>query len=77
MQEIGLPSLTNIVRGAVWIVDNENLCYVDTVDWTKIANESNTEGIFKNKQQCPDTCSQECPKSDLYNDRTLCWSKEQ
>ncbi|OXA61387.1 Insulin-like peptide receptor [Folsomia candida] len=76
MQEIGLPSLTNIVRGAVWIVDNENLCYVDTVDWTKIANESNTEGIFKNKQQCPDTCSQECPKSDLYNDRTLCWSKE-
>lgn len=75
MQEVGLPSLTNIMRGAVWIVDNENLCYVDTVDWSKIANESSTDGIFKNKQQCPNTCPQ-CPKSDIYNDKHLCWSKD-
>jgi insulin receptor len=74
MEEIGLPSLTNILRGAVWIVDNENLCYVDTVDWTKITNESSTDGVLKNKQQCPDTCPQ-CPRSDVYNDRNLCWSK--
>lgn len=75
MQEIGLPALTDIQSGGVWIVDNENLCYVDTIDWRRIANDSNVDGIFKNKQQCPNTCPQ-CPKSELESDKNLCWSKD-
>ena len=37
LQEIGLKSLTNIVRGDIRIEKNPNLCFVDTVDWSRIA----------------------------------------
>lgn len=36
-QEIGLRSLTNIQRGSVFIERNPNLCFVDTIDWARIA----------------------------------------
>lgn len=37
LQEIGLKSLTNILRGDIRIEKNPNLCFVDTVDWSRIA----------------------------------------
>ena len=37
LQEIGLQSLTSIQRGSVFIERNPNLCYVDTIDWARIA----------------------------------------
>lgn len=40
MQEVGLPGLTNILSHGAWIFNNPNLCYVDTVDWTRITNDS-------------------------------------
>ena len=44
MQEIGLPSLTNILKGKVWVYNNPNLCYLDTIDWGRITND--TQGNY-------------------------------
>ncbi|CAG7837224.1 unnamed protein product [Allacma fusca] len=77
MQEIGLPSLTNILNGKVWIYNNQNLCYLETIDWGKITNGTQGNGIKKNKpsEQCPNTCPlKSCPKSD--QGLSLCWSNE-
>lgn len=59
LQEIGLTSLTDIVRGDVRIEKNPNLCFVDTVDWSRIARNSL---IILNKAPaaCP-TCNETCP----------------
>jgi len=54
LHEIGLNSLTNIIRGAVHIEKNPQLCYVDTIDWEHIAKHGkdehsinvSTQGIF-------------------------------
>ena len=37
LQEIGLHSLTSILRGSVRFEKNPTLCYVDTIDWDIIA----------------------------------------
>ena len=36
IETVGLPSLTHIMNGGVRIEKNPNLCYVNTIDWTKI-----------------------------------------
>lgn len=35
-QELGLSSLTDILRGGVYFVKNPMLCYIDTIDWDLI-----------------------------------------
>jgi hypothetical protein len=37
LQELGLYSLTDILRGGVRIEKNPLLCFVDTVNWDLIA----------------------------------------
>lgn len=39
-QELGLYSLTDILRGAVYLNKNPILCFVDTIEWDKIARSS-------------------------------------
>lgn len=39
-QELGLYSLTDIVRGGVYVVKNPMLCYIDTIDWDLIARQA-------------------------------------
>ncbi|GBP37473.1 Insulin-like peptide receptor [Eumeta japonica] len=39
---LGLRSLTHILRGSVRIEHNDRLCYVDTVDWAAIAPQGTT-----------------------------------
>jgi hypothetical protein len=41
LQELGLYSLTDILRGGVRIEKNPLLCFVDTVNWDLIAKEGN------------------------------------
>ena len=36
METVGLPSLTHIMNGGVRIEKNPNLCYVNTIEWTRI-----------------------------------------
>lgn len=40
LQQLGLKSLTDIVRGAVRIEKNPNLCFVETIDWDRIAKSA-------------------------------------
>lgn len=42
-KEIGLKSLTTIVRGFVRIEKNSALCFVDTINWVYIANGTQME----------------------------------
>src|SRR5699024_8375577 len=37
LKEIGLNNLVSVVRGDVRIEKNPNLCFVDTIDWSRIA----------------------------------------
>lgn len=60
MSSLGLRSLTEISSGLVLLEANPNLCYLDTVPWTKIFRNSR-QAILKttNKPQ------NECGKSTL------------
>jgi hypothetical protein len=46
LQELGLNSLTNILRGSVRFEKNPTLCYVDTVDWDVIAKAGKGEHVI-------------------------------
>ena len=65
IEEIGLPSLTTIGRGAVRLEKNPNLCYLHTIKWIDIVSEdfNKTNFIKENKEteECVDFCPQRCP----------------
>lgn len=46
LQELGLHSLTNILRGSVRFEKNPTLCYVDTIDWDMIAKAGKGEHVI-------------------------------
>lgn len=46
LQEIGLHSLTNILRGSVRFEKNPSLCYADTIDWNIIAKAGKGEHVI-------------------------------
>ncbi|KAG5848045.1 hypothetical protein ANANG_G00132670 [Anguilla anguilla] len=58
LKELGLASLTNITRGSVRIEKNPNLCYLSTLDWSKILDsvEDNYVVANKNERECGDVC---------------------
>nr|QIS94309.1 insulin receptor 1a [Pyrrhocoris apterus] len=80
LQEIGLVSLTDILRGAVAFAKNPMLCYVDTVDWDAIA--ANAKGdhymaVNKLPDECPmcPTSNHSCPISEKTR-KSLCWNSQ-
>nr|UTM63729.1 Insulin-like receptor [Riptortus pedestris] len=78
LQEIGLVSLTDILRGAVLFAKNPMLCFVDTIDWDQIAHNAKREHYIsgnKLQNECPmcPTNNRSCPTS-LNNGATLCWN---
>ncbi|KAM9322713.1 insulin receptor a isoform 1-T1 [Pholidichthys leucotaenia] len=58
LREIGLHSLMNITRGAVRIEKNPDLCYLSTLDWSKILDsvEDNYIMANKNDRECGNLC---------------------
>lgn len=59
LREIGLYSLMNITRGAVRIEKNDELCYLSTIDWSRILDSVQDNYIIDNKdnkQECGDVC---------------------
>ena len=53
MEDLGLVSLRSIVRGAVRIERNPQLCYVDTVDWTALTSIGHEDDfVLQNKVSC-------------------------
>ncbi|CAG2100850.1 unnamed protein product, partial [Medioppia subpectinata] len=87
LQQLGLRSLTHIVRGAVRVEKNPNLCFVETIDWDRIAKSAkNGHYIHGNKarKECP-ICSSQCPYSSArtldgkqIGDQSgrLCWNSQ-
>lgn len=67
MKDIGLKSLTHIIRGSVRIEKNPLLCFVDTINWTYIANGTQIEDHFidanKNINECA-VCSSPVKKGE-------------
>ncbi|XP_051549350.1 insulin receptor-like isoform X1 [Myxocyprinus asiaticus] len=58
LKEIGLLSLTNITRGSVRIEKNPDLCYLSTIDWSKILDSAEDKYLMANKdhRECGDVC---------------------
>jgi len=53
MEDLGLVSLRSIVRGAVRIEKNPQLCYVDTIDWRALTSVDHEDDfILLNKASC-------------------------
>ncbi|XP_062306973.1 insulin receptor-like [Osmerus eperlanus] len=58
LREVGLSSLMNITRGAVRVEKNPDLCYLSSLDWSKILDsvEDNYIMANKNERECGDVC---------------------
>lgn len=46
IQEVGLYSLTDIERGAVYISKNPNLCFAQSIDWGLIAKQGAANNVI-------------------------------
>ena len=69
-EELGLNNLQVITRGAVRIEKNPTLCYIDTIDWTKITNVNKEDNfILQNKEidECVNVCPKEGPSGDQHH----------
>ncbi|KAL4608045.1 insulin receptor-like [Arapaima gigas] len=84
LKDVGLPSLMNITRGAVRIEKNPDLCYLSTLDWSKILDnvEDNYIVANKNERECGDVCpgavrETSCPQT-MINGRfsERCWTQD-
>uniref|UniRef100_A0A8C6Q7F4 Tyrosine-protein kinase receptor n=1 Tax=Nothobranchius furzeri TaxID=105023 RepID=A0A8C6Q7F4_NOTFU len=84
LKEVGLHSLMNITRGAVRIEKNPDLCYLATLDWSKILDsvEDNYIVANKNERECGDVCPGTaqgqtlCPQTTINGHfRGRCWSQ--
>jgi len=52
MEDLGLVSLRTIVRGAVRIEKNPQLCYVDTIDWTALTSVDHEDDFVLQNKVC-------------------------
>ncbi|XP_017772615.1 PREDICTED: insulin-like receptor [Nicrophorus vespilloides] len=85
LQEVGLYSLTDIQAGLIRIDKNPELCFVNSIDWDKIAHEKGEHYIknIKAENECPlcpgedEESSSLCPASKNKNGimRFLCWNR--
>ncbi|XP_058019223.1 insulin receptor [Ahaetulla prasina] len=83
LKEIGLYSLMNITRGSVRIEMNAELCFLSTIDWSRILDSVEDNYIVANKDnnECGDVCpgimqgKSTCPQTVVNGDFTeRCWS---
>ncbi|XP_030628980.1 insulin receptor a isoform X1 [Chanos chanos] len=85
LKEIGLHSLMNITRGAVRVEKNPDLCYLSTLDWSKVLDsvEDNYIVANKNERECGDVCpgaikgKTTCPQTTInghFSER--CWTQK-
>ncbi|XP_069178325.1 uncharacterized protein [Procambarus clarkii] len=77
LKEVGLPSLTAILRGSVRIERNPSLCFVHTVDWDGITRFSMGSNVVKRnrlKEECP-SCPDRCGGADRCEE-PRCWGPQ-
>ncbi|XP_070688502.1 insulin receptor b [Pempheris klunzingeri] len=84
LKEVGLYSLMNITRGAVRIEKNPDLCYLATLDWSKILDsvEDNFIVANKNERECGDVCPGTAQGQTICSQNTInghfrgrCWTQ--
>uniref|UniRef100_A0A8C5Q2V6 Tyrosine-protein kinase receptor n=1 Tax=Leptobrachium leishanense TaxID=445787 RepID=A0A8C5Q2V6_9ANUR len=85
LKEIGLYNLMNITRGTVRIEKNNELCYLHTIDWSSIVDNSGDNSINLNKdpKECGDVCPgavkgvSSCPNT-MVNGQLIdkCWTQD-
>uniref|UniRef100_A0A7N8Y4L7 Tyrosine-protein kinase receptor n=1 Tax=Mastacembelus armatus TaxID=205130 RepID=A0A7N8Y4L7_9TELE len=84
LKEVGLHSLMNITRGAVRIEKNPDLCYLATLDWSKILDSVEDNFIMQNKneRECGDVCPGTAQGQTICQQNTInghfrgrCWSQ--
>ncbi|CAH0727470.1 unnamed protein product, partial [Brenthis ino] len=85
LESLGLRSLTTIERGAVRIQNNDHLCYVNSIDWSRINVDGPQNNIIRSNYDtrlcglCPNAQSRmedqkqsmQCPVDFMR--RLLCW----
>ena len=81
MVDLGLVNLTAMPRGMIRIEKNSKLCYIETVDWQRIATGVSMEDhVFKYNRdikECVNRCPENCQKTMGLKDLTpRCWSLE-
>ncbi|XP_063803191.1 insulin receptor-related protein isoform X2 [Pseudophryne corroboree] len=81
LRELGLPSLTNILRGAVRIERNQELCHISTIDWSLLSEVVDNHYIVGNKPilECADVCpgvlESSCVKTVINGvEEPRCWT---
>ncbi|XP_072941369.1 insulin-like receptor isoform X2 [Epargyreus clarus] len=86
IESLGLRSLTRIERGAVRIQHNDHLCYVNTIDWSRINAEGAENNVIRSNYDtrlcglCPNPQSRTEDRGQLHlqcpadsSGRLLCW----
>ncbi|XP_069673154.1 insulin-like receptor isoform X2 [Periplaneta americana] len=78
LQELGLYSLTDILRGGVRIEKNPLLCFVDTVEWDMIAKAGHGSSIASNRvrNECPMCPSEQLQCHNSSKLGSLCWNRQ-
>ena len=83
LEELGLPGLTRIERGAVRLEKNPNLCYIDTINWDYMTTTQSEDNIImqnKDIDECPNVCPMgtQCPiiRLDSGRKQRLCWNTD-
>ncbi|XP_055452589.1 insulin receptor-related protein isoform X2 [Psammomys obesus] len=57
LRDIGLPSLGAVLRGAVRVEKNQELCHLSTIDWGLLQPAPGANHIVGNKgEECADVC---------------------
>lgn len=85
LEDLGLSSLTLIERGAVYAENNPQLCYVDTIDWSRIMTSKQENRFRRNKRvdECINMYPQKieaCPTMNIdiedgqLAEVPLCWN---
>uniref|UniRef100_A0A8C6YSV1 Tyrosine-protein kinase receptor n=1 Tax=Nothoprocta perdicaria TaxID=30464 RepID=A0A8C6YSV1_NOTPE len=60
LRDIGLHSLTHVLRGSVRVERNQELCHISTIDWALLLPDAVDQGyIVGNKP--PEECADVCP----------------
>lgn len=85
LKEIGLYSLMNVTRGAVRLEKNPDLCYLSTLDWSKVLDSVEDNYIVANKdrRECGDVCPGKVNGKNLCQQTTInghfgdrCWNQD-
>ncbi|XP_050440178.1 insulin-like receptor [Adelges cooleyi] len=80
LHELGLYTLKDVVRGAIYITKNPMLCFTQTIDWNKIApSGKGSHVIYENRPGnacpvCPWTNDPSCAVSST--NEPLCWNTD-